>query len=353
MATYQPDPFVIAPDAIDPRLVPCHRLVNGQSMPCIGLGTFGSDHYSPDEIAAAVKGALSAGYRHIDCAKVYANEKQIGRALREVFDSGLIARGELFITSKIWNDQHGERDVLVNCAQTLRDLGLDYLDLYLVHWPFPNYHAPHCDGDARNPDSRPFFIEEFMRVWRQMEQLVDMGLVRAIGTSNITIPKMEQIWPLSRIKPAVNEMELHPHFQQRELFDYLTGLGVLPIGFSPIGSPSRPERDRTTGDTSEIDDPAILEIARAHGIHPALVCIKWGAQHGQVPIPFSVKRAQYLNNLKCVTEDPLTEDEMRVMASLDKNCRLIKGQVFLWPGAQSWENLWDLNGEIDRTGWQE
>lgn len=347
---YQPDPFVLAKDAVNPALVPGIQLSNGASIPAVGLGTFGSDNYGADEIAAAVKGAISAGYRHIDCAKVYGNEKEIGDALGEVFESGLVTREELFITSKIWNDQHGPRDVLVNCAESLRDLGLDHFDLYLVHWPFPNYHAPHCDGDARNPDSRPFYIDEFIGVWRQMEKLVDMGLVRAIGTSSMTIPKLEEFLPLARIMPVCNEMELHPHFQQKELRAYLAEKGIVPIGFCPIGSPSRPERDRTPDDTCELTDPVITEIAEAHNIHPAIVCLKWGVQSGHVIIPFSVKRPQYISNLRCAAEDPLTREEMARIDGIDKACRLIKGQVFLWPGAESWENLWDNEGFIDRTG---
>ncbi|MCL2342352.1 MAG: aldo/keto reductase [Firmicutes bacterium] len=351
MEQYEPKPPVPARDGVDPGAVPFVTLSGGARMPAVGLGTFGSDRYGAREIAQTVKGAIGAGYRHIDCAKVYGNEREIGAALAEVFASGEVRREELFITSKLWNDQHGPRDALVNCAETLRDLGLDYLDLYLVHWPFPNYHPPFCDGDTRNPDSRPFFIEEFMSVWRQMEKLVDMGLARAIGTSSMTIPKMEELWPLARVKPACNEMELHPHFQQPELRAYLWSKGVVPIGFSPIGSPSRPERDRTAEDTCELTDPKIMEIAEVHGAHPALICLKWGVQSGHAVIPFSVKRQQYIANLRCAAEDPLTAAEMAVMDSLDKNCRLIKGQVFLWPGAESWENLWDINGVIDRSGW--
>ncbi len=370
MANYPPDPFIIASDAVDPEMVPKRRLHdgykasehpalvlkkklnNGYEMPAIGLGTFGSDRFTADDIAAAVKGAISVGYRLIDCASVYGNEKQIGKALREVLDSGLVSREELFITSKVWNDMHGDGDVLVSCAASLRDLGLNYLDLYFVHWPFPNYHAPGCTGDSRNPLSRPFFIDEFMGVWRQMERLVEMGLVRSIGTSSVTMPKMAEIWEAARIKPAANEMELHPHFQQQELFQYMMDLGVRPVGFCPIGSPTRPDRDKTETDTVDIEDPVIVSIARKHGVHPAVVCIKWAVQRGQVPIPFSIYRHEYLSNLMAAVSDPLTAEEMQAISGIDKNCRLIKGQVFLWPGAESWENLWDNGGVIDRTGWQ-
>lgn len=185
-------------------------------------------------------------------------------------------REELFIASKVWNDMHGDGDVLIACARTLKDLKLDYLDMYYVHWPFPNYHAPGCDVDSRNPDARPFSVEEFMKTWRQMERLVDMGLTRHTGMSNMTIKKLEQVLPLCRIRPAV-------------------------------------------------------------------ICIKWAVQRGQTPIPFSTKEKNYTANLRCVTEDPLTEEEMDIISGLDRNNRLIKGQVFLWEGASGWEELWDMD----------
>lgn len=185
-----------------------------------------------------------------------------------------------------------------------------------------------------------------MSTWRQCEQLVDEGKVRYIGMSNMTVPKLEAVLPLCRIQPAALEMELHPGFQQPELFDYAVAHGIQPIGYCPIGSPSRPERDRTAEDIADTQMPEIVEIAERHNIHPALVCLKWAAQRGQIPIPFSVKEPQYVSNLACVTEDPLTEEEMESIRRADKNCRLIKGQVFLWAGAKGWEDLWDMEGTI-------
>jgi len=330
---------------VDPGLVPHRTLYTGAQMPVIGLGTFGSDHASAVEIAAAVEGAAAIGYRHFDCASVYSNEHQIGYALQLVFRGG-IKREELWITSKLWNDRHNENDVIGSCRQSLSDLRLDYLDSYLVHWPFPNFHPPGCDVTSRSKEAKPYIHADFMNTWRKMEELVDLGLVRHIGTSNMTIPKLKLLLRDARIKPAVNQMELHPHFQQPELFEFVRSNGIVPVGYSPIGSPARPERDRTPEDTSPTQDPVIVRIASRLGVHPAIVCIKWAVQRGQVPIPFSTKRSQYLSSLEGVVSAPLTEDEMREISSIDRNCRLIKGQVFLWKEGQSWEDLWDLNGEI-------
>lgn len=330
---------------VDSGVVPRRVLYTGAQMPVIGLGTFGSDHVSASEVAEAVEGAAAVGYRHFDCASVYANEREIGYALQHVMRSG-IKREQLWITSKLWNDKHGENDVIPSCRLSLADLRLDYLDLYLVHWPFPNYHPPGCDVTSRSQDARPYIHAEFMKTWRKMEELVDLGLVRHIGTSNMTIHKLKLLLRDARIRPAVNEMELHPHFQQPELFDFVRSHAMVPVGYCPIGSPARPERDRTPEDTVPMQDPVIVKIAGRLGVHPAVVCVKWAVQRGQVPIPFSTKRDHYLANLKGVVSEPLTEDEMQEIAAIDRNCRLIKGQVFLWKEGQPWEDLWDPNGEI-------
>jgi len=332
-------------DGVDPAKVPQRLLYTGAGMPGIGLGTFGSDRFSGAQIAEAVKGAAAVGYRHFDCAAVYGNEALIGEALREVMKAG-VHREDLWITSKLWNDKHGEEDVIPACEKSLKDLQLDYLDLYLVHWPFPNFHAPGCDVTSRSPDARPYVHENYMKTWRQMENLVEMGLVRHIGASNMTIPKLRLVLRDAKIKPAVNEMELHPHFQQPEMFKYVLDNGIAPIGFCPIGSPTRPDRDKTPDDTVDIEDPVIVLIAKRLNVHPAVVCVKWAVQRGQTPIPFSVYRNEYLGNLRSTVTEPLTDREMRALAGSDRNCRLIKGQVFLWKENQTWEDLWDPNGEI-------
>jgi len=334
--------FQLDAEGVNPDRVPKRRVYTGAQVPAIGLGTFGSDRFSAEQVAEAVRGAIACGYRHIDCASVYENQPQIGQVLREVLDSEAVKRDELWITSKLWNDSHGR--VAQACRQSLDELQLDYLDLYLVHWPFPNYHPPRCDVTSRSPNARPYIHEEYMKTWRQMEALVDAGLVRHIGTSNMTIPKLKLLLRDARIKPACNEMELHPHFQQPQLFQFCIEQGILPIAYCPLGSPARPDRDRTPEDTVDLEDPVILEIARRRGITPAAVCIRWAVQRGQVPIPFSLRH--YRENLEAAVGPPLTEEEMDRIRRIDKNCRLIKGQVFLWKENQSWEDLWDPSGQI-------
>lgn len=267
----------------------------------------------------------------------------IGEVYKEILASG-IKREELFITSKVWNDQHD--NVIESCKQTLKDLQLDYLDCYFVHWPFPNFHAKGVSVDSRDPNAKPYIHEDFMKTWRQMEQLVEMGLVKHIGTSSVTIPKLKLILRDAKIKPAVNEMELHPCFQQPELYKFCKDNGIEVIGFCPIGSPTRPDRDKTDDDIADIEEPTVVKIAKAHNVHPAVICVKWGVQHGHTPIPFSIHENEYYSNLLSAIEDPLTDEEMKELEEADKNCRLIKGQVFLWEGAKGWEDLWDLDGTI-------
>ena len=323
-------------------LVPKIVLNTGDEIPCIGFGTFGSDSVASDIVAKTVKKAVFAGYRHLDCASVYGNEKNIGNILNEIFESGFLKREDLWITSKVWNDMHD--NVAESCKQSLNDLQLNYLDLYLVHWPFPNYHPPNCDVTSRSPNAKPYIHENYMKTWQQMEKLVDDGLVRNIGTSNMTIPKLRLLLKDARIKPSCNEMELHPHFQQPELFEFCVNNNIQPIAYCPLGSPGRPERDRTPEDTVDLEDEVLLSIAERYKITPAEAAIRWAIQRGQIPIPFSVHH--YLENILATRNPRLTAADMREISKIDKNCRLIKGQVFLWKDNQTWEDLWDINGEI-------
>lgn len=331
-------------EMIQPAMVPKVKLYTGEEIPCVGMGTFGSDRFTPEQVSNAVAGAIRCGYRMFDCAACYGNEDQIGEVFHAAFEEGVVERKDLFIMTKVWNDMH-ER-VEESCRKSIQDLQCDYIDLFFIHWPFPNYHAPGCDVDSRNPNSRPFSVEEFMNTYRQCEELVRKGLIRHIGISNMTIPKMEAVLPLMEIMPSACESEMHVCFQQKEIFDYLTEHKIQPIGFMPLGSPQRPEREMCPEDVADLQTPEMQEIAKAHGCHPALIALKWAHQRGQIPIPFSVHEAEYVSNLKAMTEDPLTEEEMKTIETLERNNRLVKGQVFLWEGAKDWHDLWDEEGKI-------
>lgn len=327
---------------IDSNLVPQYRLNDGSTIPCLGMGTFGSDRVTPEEVAQAVAGGIRAGYRLFDCAACYGNEDKIGVAFRAAFDEGLVKRQDLFVMSKVWNDMH--RNVAASTRKTIADLQCEYLDMLFIHWPFPNYHAPFCDVNSRNPDSRPFSVAEFLDTYRQIEALVDEGLVRHIGISNMTLPKLDAVLDKVRIAPVACESEMHPCFQQQELLEYLKQRDILNVAYMPLGSPRRPERDILPEDIADMQMPELVEIARAHGVHPAIICLKWALQRGTLPIPFSVHN--YEANLEATVGWKLTDAEMQSIAALERNNRLVKGQVFLWPGANDWHDLWDEDGAI-------
>ncbi|MHB8635883.1 MAG: aldo/keto reductase [Fimbriimonadaceae bacterium] len=337
--------FHLSDGGVDPSTVPYVSLSSGAKIPAVGLGTFGSDKYGPADIGAAVFDALQVGYRHIDCASVYGNEPEVGQAISAAMRSG-VRRDDLWITSKLWNDEHAPNTVRLACERSVQNLGVDYLDLYLIHWPFPNFHPPHCDVTSRSPEAKPYIHDAYMATWRELEKLVHAGLVRHIGTSNMTIPKLKLLLGDAAIRPSVNQMELHPHFQQPQLLEFVVASGIVPVGYSPLGSPSRPERDRTPADTADLLDPVVLDIAARNGLTPAGVCIKWGLQRGHVVIPFSTKRTQYLDSLQAALAPDLTGADMAALGEIDRNCRLVKGQVFLWRDGQAWEELWDLDGRI-------
>ena len=176
--------------------------------------------------------------------------------------------------------------------------------------------------------------------------MVRKGLIKHIGISNLTIPKLEAVIDQFEIMPVACEIELHPCFQQQELFDYLVAHNIQPVGYMPIGSPKRPERDIMEEDVEDMQVPEFKAIAEAHGVHPAIIALKWAIQRGQIPIPFSVHEKNYISNLECTMTEPLTEEEMKIISTLEKNNRLVKGHVFLWPGAKNWHDLWDEDGFI-------
>ena len=266
---------------------------NGDEMPILGLGTWKS---APGDVYDAVKIALHAGYRHIDCALIYGNEAEVGRALSESFESGVVDRDDVWITSKLWNDAHAPDDVRPALEQTLSDLQLDTIDLYLMHWPV--VHKP----GVQMPDSADGLIAlddlPVAKTWAAMEDLVDDGLARHIGVSNFSIPKLRSLLAdAERYAPEVNQIELHPYLQQTEMLSFAHANDVHLTAYSPLGSMDRPDAMKSDDEPILLDDEAIASIANKHDATPAQVLISWAIHRGTAVIPKSVSKDHIRENL--------------------------------------------------------
>lgn len=232
--------------SIPPESVRYIQLSSGRKMPVAAYGTFHSD-WAQALMKGATIEAIKLGWRHLDTARAYENEDVVGEAVRESIRRGYIAsRSELFITGKLWNGHMKPKDVAPALEASLRDLGIDEIDLYLNHWPWPNVHAPGCTGDQRNPDAVPYIHEAFLETWGEICKLKKAGKIIDIGTSNHTRSTMELLLRdvAADERPVCNQMEIHPLFQQTELRRYFESEGIACTGYMAMGSPKRPSRDK-------------------------------------------------------------------------------------------------------------
>jgi alcohol dehydrogenase (NADP+) len=297
-------------------------LRTGASFPLVGLGTWQAPK---GEVGAAVTTALmDCGYRHVDCAAVYGNEKEIGAALSAVFaDPGGPDRGQVFLTSKLWNSMHEPGRVEEACAATLADLQLDYLDLYLIHWPQAVEHVAGTHaGFPRNEDGSMRFnlATTLLQTWHAMEDLVDKGMVRAIGLSNFTIAQIQGICAGARAhQPAVLQIESHPYFSNDTLVAFCQAHGIVPTAYSPLGSGC------TVAGATVPSSAALAAIgARYGGKTAAQIALAWQVQRGVVVIPKSTKPARLAQNLD-VLGVGLSADDMRSVSALNTNARCANG----------------------------
>lgn len=312
------------------------RLQNSDELSMIGLGTFKSE---PGVMHATVTEALKLGYRHIDCAPVYGNQPEVGEAFNSFLKQNVMSRSQVWITSKLWNDSHDPDDVRPALEKTLTDLNLDFLDLYLMHWPVAvkkGLFLPRTADDLISLKSLPL-----EKTWHAMEKLVDQGLCRHIGVSNFSVNKLKSLCAIAEIKPEVNQIELHPYLQQPEMFKFCNNEKITITAYSPLGSPDRPERLREESEPVLLQEPAILSLAEKHAVTPAQILLSWLVSKGVIAIPKSTNPARMKQNL-AATEVKLSNDDMGIIEQLDRNYRYYKGGAWILDGSDyTLENLWD------------
>jgi len=340
---------------IDPSTVRGLPLPGGKSMPVAAYGTFHSD-WAQQYMKDATCEAIRLGWRHLDTARAYENEDVVGEAIRQAIDRGHIqSADDLFITGKLWNGHMSPADVAPALESTLKMLGLDQIDLYLNHWPWPNVHTPGCAGDHRNPDAVPYIHEQFMETWGELVKLKKAGKIINLGTSNHTRATMKLLLRdvAQDERPVANQMELHPLMQQAELRSYFESENIVCTGYMSMGSPFRPARDTFKEHRADMRDPVILEIARELGVAPPRICLAWAAQrmnHSGGYVVMATRSDHIRDNLLAATEDLLSDEQLlRIEGDgtpenpgIDANNRLIWGQVFLWPEADGdWRVLWN------------
>lgn len=304
------------------------------AMPPIGLGTYG---IPPSSVPQAISTAIASGYRRIDCAPVYFNEDAIGDALQSEFNSGTIDRKDLFITSKLPGPFHHREHVEIAVRKTLNDLRLDYLDLYLIHWPIAFKYVD-IDPNKRGYDNEDIdnsnggeLIDPTVSVaetWSAMEDLVDKGLVRHIGVSNFPVSLLHELMTSCRVKPAVNQVEIHPYLQQTKLLNYCAARGVHVQAYSPLGTPGYKEND----EPSILDDPVLKDMAKKKAVTVGQLALAWSLQRGCSVTPKSVSDHRQKENLASAKVS-LTDEEMQEFAQLDRGYRFFRPED--WWGAMA------------------
>jgi D-xylose reductase len=300
--------------------------------PAVGLGLWKVDKPA---VAGLIREAVRSGYRHLDSACDYGNETEAGEGIRAVLRDGLCRRDELWVTSKLWNTFHAPEYVRPACERTLRDLGLDHLDLYLVHFPIAlAYVAPETrypPGWFFDPDT-PRPVMKAARVplaetWQAMEDLVGAGLVRNIGVCNYGVSLLRDLLAYSRIRPAVLQVELHPYLTQEKLLRFCREEGIAVTAFSPLGAPSYVPLGMATAAEGVLGDPVVVEIARAVGRSPAQIVLRWAVQRGTGVIPKTSRPERLRENL-AIGDFSLASGQMAAIAALDRGRRFNDPGVF-------------------------
>lgn len=308
---------------------------NGDQMPVIGLGTWKSE---PGEVYEAVKAAIKAGYRHIDCAPIYGNEKEVGKALKEMMDAGEVKREDLWITSKLWNNAHHFKSVKPALEKTLNDLQLDYLDLFLIHWPVAM--KPEVDFPKKGTDFLSLTEAPLLDTWKGMEEVKTLGMSKHIGVSNFNTHHLDHLIQNAGIKPEMNQCEYHPHLVQDELTSFCHKHDVHFTAYSPLGSMDRAEMMKQENEPILIKNEEVEALANAHDVSPAQILLAWGIAKGVAVIPKSVNPKRMKENLGAI-EVKLSDEDVKKLDALNKNFRYVDGSFWTMKGSPySMQDLW-------------
>lgn len=317
--------------------IPTLTFKNNDAMPALGLGTWKS---GPGEAYKAVREAIRIGYRHLDCAARYENEEEIGTALSDAISKGDVSREDLWITSKLWNNAHQQDRVLPALRESLEKLQLEYLDLYLVHWPValkPEVIFPSKASEFLSLDEVPL-----SETWAGMEEGLEQGLSRHIGVSNFSVKNLREIQKNARIQPEMNQVESHPYLQQQQLLTFCRQHDIHMTAYSPLGSRDRPSRLKKEEEPSLLENAIITRIAQDHQCTPAQVLLAWALQRGISVIPKSTNPQRLRENFASAKLH-LPEEDMKRIANLDRDYRFIHGEFWTPAGspytlADLWEN---------------
>jgi alcohol dehydrogenase (NADP+) len=295
---------------------------NGDQIPMLGLGTWKS---KPGEVYQAILWAIEAGYRHIDCAAIYMNEKEIGEALKKAFSDQMVRREELFITSKLWNDSHRKEDVKGALKKTLKDLNLSYLDLYLVHWP-----VSFKPGIAFAETREEFYTYQDVPItstWMGMQEVQKTELTRHIGVSNFNTKNLEAILKIGGQGPEMNQIELHPFLPQHQLVNFCKDHDILLTAYSPLGSRDRSQAIKKSDEPSLLEDATVIQLAEKYEVSPALILIAFSLHRGIAVIPKSVNQSRIIENLKA-SQLELEEKDLELLLQIKHRYRFIDGSFF-------------------------
>ncbi len=309
---------------------------NNDQMPAFGLGTWKS---APGEVKTAVIQAIEMGYRHLDCAAIYANEHEVGEGISVCIEKGTVTREELWVTSKLWNNAHQKNAARPALEKTLKDLHLDYLDLYLVHWPVA--FKPEVVMPENESGYLPLTEVPLEETWKAMQDLQAEGLTRHIGVSNFSKRKIESLVKMGGQIPEMNQVELHPYLQQQNLIDFCHQHSIHVTAYSPLGSMDRPAGMKKEGEPIPLENDVIKEIASSHDASPAQVLIAWALQRNTSVIPKSTNQKRLKENFDA-QKLTLGVEEMEQIKSQEKAQRIVDGTFFTAESkGYNVDTLWD------------